>query len=100
MADPGAQSTSQVECAVGPAEKFEVLGSRRSWHILVQSQDEAAEAQAESILREIRRAEDPRAVYDRYGEGGAGDAEFKLKAEELPAITEKTGIEKPYVCTP
>ena len=78
------------------AEQFEVLGSRRSWHILVQSQDDAAQAQAQSILREIRRAKDPRAVYDRYAEGGAGDAEFKLKVEDLPAITEKAGIEKPY----
>ena len=51
------------------ANKFRVRERRRSWHILVEDDSETAEALAESILREIREAADPRAVFDRYENG-------------------------------
>ncbi|MBW2224200.1 MAG: peptidyl-prolyl cis-trans isomerase [Deltaproteobacteria bacterium] len=78
------------------ASEFQVPERRRSWHLLVQSQSEAAEALAESILRELQRAEDPRTVYDRYADGAPGDGSLQVKAEELPAITEKASLKKAY----
>jgi len=78
------------------ASEFQLPERRRSWHILVQSQSEAAEALAESILRELHRADDPRTVYDRYADGEPEDVSFKLKAEDLPAITKKARLKKSY----
>lgn len=78
------------------ASEFQVPERRRSWHILVQSQSEAAEALAQSILRELQRADDPRTVYDRYANGEPEDASLKLKAEDLPAITKKASLKKSY----
>jgi len=78
------------------ADEFRVRERRRSWHILVEDQSEAAEALAGSILREIREARDPRSVFDRYADGEPEGLDFELRAEDLPAITEKARIEKPY----
>ena len=78
------------------ADKFRDPERRRSWHILVEDESEAAEALAESILREIREAEDPRSVFDRYADGEPEGLDFDVRAEDLPAITEKARIEKPY----
>ena len=78
------------------ASEFQLPERRRSWHILVQSQTEAAETLAESILRELHRADDPRTVYDRYADGEPEDVSFKLKAEDLPAITKKARLKKSY----
>jgi len=78
------------------ADKFRDPERRRSWHILVEDESKTAEAVAESILREIREAADPRAVFDRYENGELDDSDFDVRAENLPAITEKAKIEKPY----
>ena len=78
------------------ASEFQVPERRRSWHILVQSQSEAAEALAESILRELERADDPRTVYERYVDGGPEDMSLTLIAEDLPAITKKASLKKSY----
>jgi parvulin-like peptidyl-prolyl isomerase len=78
------------------ASEFQVPERRRSWHILVQSQSEAAEALAGSILGELQRADDPRTVYDRYADGELEDVSLKLKAEDLPAITKKASLKKSY----
>jgi parvulin-like peptidyl-prolyl isomerase len=78
------------------ASEFQVPERRRSWHILVQSQSEAAEALAESILRELHRADDPRTVYDRYADGEPEDVSLTLKTEDLPAITKKARLKKSY----
>jgi parvulin-like peptidyl-prolyl isomerase len=74
------------------ADKLQVPERRRSWHILVKDTSEAGEAQAESILRELREVDDPRTVYERYANGGARG----VKAEDLPAISEKAGFKKSY----
>ena len=74
------------------ADKLEVPERRRSWHILVKDTSEAGEAQAESILRELQEADDPRAVFEHYANAGSE----KVKAEDLPAISEKTGFKKSY----
>ncbi len=78
------------------AKKFQVPERRRSWHILVEDQSEAAEALAKSILAELQRADDPRAVYDRYAKGGPESLTLDVKAEDLPAISKNASIKKPY----
>ncbi len=74
-------------------EKLQVPERRRSWHILVREPGDAGRLQAESILRDLRTAKEPRSVFDRY----AADGSAELKAEELPPITRKASIEKPYL---
>lgn len=74
-------------------EKLQVPERRRSWHILVREPGDAGRVQAESVLRELRSAKEPRAVFDRY----AADGKAGIKAEDLPPITRKASIEKPYL---
>lgn len=78
------------------ADKFQVLERRRSWHILVREPSDEGGVLAESILREIHRADDPRIVYQRYAEGAPNGTGLDAEAEELPAITMNASIEKPY----
>lgn len=78
------------------AKKFRVPERRRSWHILVEEQGEAGEALAESILREVRQADDPRTVYDRYSDGGPEGLTLAVKSEDLPAITKQAKFAKAY----
>jgi parvulin-like peptidyl-prolyl isomerase len=78
------------------ASEFEVPEQRGSWHILVESQSEAAEALAESILRELEDADDPRAIFDRYADGGPEGLAFDVKAEDLPLITTRSPFKKAY----
>jgi parvulin-like peptidyl-prolyl isomerase len=78
------------------ANRFAVPERRRSWHILVEDQSDAAEALARSILAELQRADDPRAVYDRYAKGGPESLTLDVKAEDLPAISKNASIKKPY----
>ena len=78
------------------ASEFEVPEQRGSWHILVESQSEAAEALAESILRELEDADDPRAIFDRYADGGPEGLAFAVKAEDLPLITTRSPFKKAY----
>ena len=77
-------------------DKLQVLERRDSWHILVKEAGDAGRALAESILREIRRAEDPVTVYKRYSGRKPPEATLPLKTEDLPAITMKANIEEPY----
>jgi len=78
------------------ADKLQVPERRRSWHILVKDSSEAGQAQAESILRELRGADDPRTVYERYVDGAPEGSELEVKAEDLPAISKKAGFKKRY----
>jgi len=78
------------------ADKFHIPERRRSWHILVKQADEAGRLRAQSILREIQRAEDPRLVFERYSEAGRDDSGFEIKAEDLPELTRQASIERPY----
>lgn len=77
-------------------EKFFVPERRRSWHILVKDPSEEARALATSILGELRQAEDPRAVFERYEDSAPEGSELKVLAEDLPAVTQKASLEKPY----
>jgi parvulin-like peptidyl-prolyl isomerase len=74
-------------------EKLQVPERRRSWHILASDTGDAGRARAQSILRELREAEDPRAIFDRYAEAAPS---LGVKAEDLPPISRNAGIEKPY----
>jgi len=78
------------------AEKFQVPERRRSWHILVSDSSEAGRALAQSILGELRRADDPKTVYERYAADDSDSTEPEVRAEELPAIAMKASMEKPY----
>jgi len=78
------------------ASSFVTPERRRSWHILVEEQSEAAETLAESIVRELRQATNPRTVYERYAEGGLEGLALQVRAEDLPAITEMAQMKKPY----
>lgn len=78
------------------ADRLQVPERRRSWHILVKDSSEAGQARAESILRELRRAADPRTVYERYVDGAPDGTELEIKAEELPAISKNAGFKKRY----
>ena len=78
------------------AEKLQSPEQRRSWHIVVKDRSEAGKALAQSILKKVRQADDPRVVYQRYTEGSEDDTRFEVKAEELPAVTMKARIERPY----
>jgi len=77
-------------------DKFRIPERRRSWHILVKDSGEAAESLAKSILRELRQAKDPRAVFDRYADGGPEGTELEVTTEDLPAIAKIGSLEKPY----
>jgi len=75
---------------------FRVPERRRSWHILVEEQSDAAEALAESILRELRQASNPRTVYDRYADGGPEGLKLDITAEDLPAIRKTAKLKTSY----
>lgn len=77
-------------------DKLQVLERRDSWHILVREASDSGRTLADSILREIRRSEDPVTVYERYSGKRAPETAFDLKTEDLPAITMKANIEEPY----
>ena len=77
-------------------DKLQIPERRDSWHILVKEPGEQGRALAESILDELRRAEDPRTVFDRYAGDDAPDSPVDVKTEDLPAITRKARIEKTY----
>ncbi len=78
------------------ADKFEVPERRRSWHILVMQQSDAGQALAESILRQLQETDNPRTVYELYTDGGPEGTALEVKAEDLPAVTRKANIAKPY----
>jgi len=77
-------------------DQLEIPERRRSWHILVKDPSEKGRAVAESILGELRRAKDPRAVYERYAEAGPRQDGLNIAAEDLPAITVQANFEKAY----
>ncbi len=78
-------------------DQFQVLERRGSWHVLVKADTKEARELATAILAEARRADDPREVFDRYATGGGADhLDVPVVVEELPAITIKADIEKPY----
>lgn len=77
-------------------EKFQVPERRDSWHILVKDSTTAGQEMAASILAEVRRSDDPKTVYAKYQDGDQEGAALGVTAEDLPAITPKAGIEKPY----
>lgn len=77
-------------------DRFRVPERRRSWHILVKDSGDEAQALAASILRELHRADDPRTVFERYAEGAPEGTELEVLAEDLPAVTDKASLKKPY----
>lgn len=77
-------------------EQFQVLERRGSWHVLVKADTAEAREIAASVLAEARRAKDPREVFERYSEGAADGIDLPVVVEELPPMTTKAKIEKPY----
>ena len=76
--------------------KYRVPERRRAWHVLVRDAGPEAKALAEAILKEIRSAPDPRAVFARYQEGRYEPKPYDILAEELPAVIQDTTFEKPF----
>ncbi|MDH3201976.1 MAG: peptidylprolyl isomerase [Myxococcales bacterium] len=77
-------------------EQFQLLERRASWHVLVKADTVKARELAAGILDEARQADDPREVFERYAEGAADDLDVPVVVEELPPISIKADIEKPY----
>ena len=77
-------------------ERLHIPERRSSWHILVKDSTAAARALAKSIQTEVRRAENPRRVFERYAGEGAPEVGLEVIAEELPPISPRAGIEQPY----
>ncbi len=94
---PDAVSIEEVEADfVKHRDKLQVPERRRSWHILVKDSSEAGRRMARSILAEVRTADDPKTVYAKYDQRDAASSDAELTVEELPPITRKANIEKPY----
>lgn len=77
-------------------EKFRIPERRRSWHILVKGSGEEARSLAASILRELREAKDPRTIFEHYADSGSNGTDLEVLAEDLPAVTNTTGLQKAY----
>ena len=77
-------------------DKFRIPERRRTWHVLVKDKGDGAEALAASILRELHRAQDPHAVFERYADGAPEGVDLEVLAEELPPVAEQAGLEKAY----
>lgn len=77
-------------------DKLQIPERRDSWHILVRGSDEAARARARSILEQVRTADAPRAVYDRYAARETLEGGIEIKAEDLPPISKRADIENAY----
>jgi len=77
-------------------ERFQVLERRGSWHVLVKADTVEARELAATVLAEARQADDPKKVFERYAGGAASDLDVPVVVEELPPITIKADIEKPY----
>lgn len=77
-------------------EQFQVLERRGSWHVLVRADTVQARELAAAILAEARQADDPKEVFERYAAGAADALDLPVVVEELPPITIKAEIEKPY----
>lgn len=77
-------------------DKYRIPELRRSWHLLVKDSSEKGRALAASILRELRQADDPRAVFERYEERELEEGEIEVVAEDLPAVPRKSGLERSF----
>lgn len=77
-------------------EKLQVPERRVSWHILVKDSSQDGKHLAEKIRAEVLQADDPKAVFHRYGEDGDATPELEVTAEELPPLTPRAAIEQPY----
>jgi hypothetical protein len=77
-------------------ESYQVLERRRSWQVLVKDPTPAGRAEAESILKSLRRAKEPRAVFDRFARGENTPTDVEVVAEELPPITRKARVEQAF----
>ena len=77
-------------------DKYRIPELRRSWHLLVKDSSEKGRVLAASILRELRKADDPRAVFERYEERDPEAGEIEVLAEDLPAAPRKSAFERPF----
>ncbi len=76
-------------------DKLIVPERRKVFHVLAAAQTKEAEAFANAVLAELRRADDPKKVFERYLLDPPKH-KFKVRAEDLPAITTKTGFEEEF----
>jgi hypothetical protein len=77
-------------------DRLQIPERRRSWHILVKDSSEEGRALAESIRAEVRRAKQPKTVFDRYANAQSPETSFEIVTEELPPISRDAGAEQAY----
>ena len=77
-------------------DKYQVLERRRSWQILVKDSTPSGRGEADSILKTLRLADDPRTVFERFARGEDTSTALEIIAEELPPITRKAGFEPAF----
>lgn len=78
-------------------DNYQVLERRASTHLLAKSDGGAARATVLAALEEARSADDPIAALRRFAEARAQRADFEVLVEELPPITRKASMEKPFI---
>lgn len=76
-------------------DRLVVPEQRKVFHVLASAKTKEAEAFANKVLTELRRADDPKKIFERYLSDPPKQA-FKVRAEDLPAITAKTRFEKEF----
>ena len=77
------------------AEKYQVLERRRSWHLLVKDSSPQGRVTAGELLAELREADDPRSVFERYA-SEQPPREIEVVAEELPPISRNARFEQAF----
>lgn len=76
-------------------DTFQVPERRRSVHVLVKDQSDAARRSASEILRELRE-NGADVVVERYRSAETDDRGFGILAEELPPISEQAGFDPAF----
>ncbi|MEM7435548.1 MAG: peptidyl-prolyl cis-trans isomerase [Myxococcota bacterium] len=78
-------------------DAYQVMERRASTHLLVKSETPAARAVAREALVAAQNARDPEEALRQFLDSRADDGELDIVVEELPPITRKAEIEKPFV---
>ena len=78
-------------------ERYQRPERRAATHLLAKADTPEARRLVADALRRARGADDPVAVFRAAAEDAAGDTAIEVVVEELPLMTPKASIEKPFV---
>lgn len=76
---------------------YQVLERRASTHLLAKASTDEARQTVARAHAEARESDDPSAALSAFANDDPAAAEVELVFEELPAITRKASIEKPFL---